>query len=208
MPSCTFIGQQATLSIQEVPFGTSSAGPTTVQAGSVEFNGFPTDIRFSVDVEGTSVRMFNTSYSDIEFAIPTTVTISVSGSQTITGINSVTINGVTDFMPQDVSFTSNSVTLDVTGSGWNAETSVVVELQLNCSTDTDNDGIPDTCDIDQNPGAVDFDRDGIVDSSACDTQIGPPTNREQCKSGGWSRFNSPRTFRNQGDCIQFVNTGR
>ncbi|MEJ7624323.1 MAG: hypothetical protein WKF34_10065 [Pyrinomonadaceae bacterium] len=34
--------------------------------------------------------------------------------------------------------------------------------------------------------------------------IGPPTNAAQCKNGGWQRFNTPRTFRNQGDCIQFV----
>jgi len=39
-------------------------------------------------------------------------------------------------------------------------------------------------------------------------QIGPPTTQEQCKDDGWRRFNFPRTFRNQGDCIQFVNTGR
>ncbi len=39
-------------------------------------------------------------------------------------------------------------------------------------------------------------------------QIGPPTNKDQCKNGGWQRFNFPRTFKNQGDCIQFVNTGK
>lgn len=35
-----------------------------------------------------------------------------------------------------------------------------------------------------------------------------PTNADQCRNGGWSRFESPRRFKNQGDCIQFVNTGR
>jgi hypothetical protein len=39
-------------------------------------------------------------------------------------------------------------------------------------------------------------------------QIGPPTNKDQCKNGGWQTFNTPRTFKNQGDCIQFVNTGK
>jgi hypothetical protein len=38
--------------------------------------------------------------------------------------------------------------------------------------------------------------------------IGPPTDKDQCKDGGWLTFNFPRTFRNQGDCIQFVNTGK
>ena len=39
-------------------------------------------------------------------------------------------------------------------------------------------------------------------------KIGPPTDKEQCKNGGWQRFNYPRTFKNEGDCIQFVNTGK
>jgi CSLREA domain-containing protein len=73
--------------------------------------------------------------------------------------------------------------------------------------DDDNDNVPDSCDVDQNPGAVDFDRDGIVDSSQCDTRIGPPVDKEQCKNGGWVRFNSP-TFRNQGDCVSFVVSNR
>lgn len=35
-----------------------------------------------------------------------------------------------------------------------------------------------------------------------------PTNKDQCKSGGWKTFISPRTFKNQGDCIHYVNTGQ
>ena len=35
-----------------------------------------------------------------------------------------------------------------------------------------------------------------------------PTDKDQCKNGGWQTFDSPRAFRNQGDCIQFVNTGK
>jgi hypothetical protein len=34
-----------------------------------------------------------------------------------------------------------------------------------------------------------------------------PMNVEQCKNGGWMTFTMPRTFNNQGDCIQF-NTGK
>jgi len=34
------------------------------------------------------------------------------------------------------------------------------------------------------------------------------TNKEQCKNDGWMRFDFPRTFKNQGDCIQFINTGK
>jgi hypothetical protein len=34
-----------------------------------------------------------------------------------------------------------------------------------------------------------------------------PTSKEQCKNGGWQQYTSP-AFKNQGDCIQFVNTGK
>jgi hypothetical protein len=34
-----------------------------------------------------------------------------------------------------------------------------------------------------------------------------PTDKTQCKSGGW-RTNFAFAFKNQGDCIQFVNTGK
>lgn len=34
-----------------------------------------------------------------------------------------------------------------------------------------------------------------------------PTSADQCKDGGWQTFDSP-AFKNQGDCIQFVNTGK
>ena len=36
--------------------------------------------------------------------------------------------------------------------------------------------------------------------------VGPPTNKDQCKTGGWKIFTVPRKFKNQGDCVSFVNT--
>jgi hypothetical protein len=35
--------------------------------------------------------------------------------------------------------------------------------------------------------------------------IGPPTNKDQCKKGGWALFNNP-VFKNQGDCVSYVSS--
>jgi hypothetical protein len=70
------------------------------------------------------------------------------------------------------------------------------------------------------PGTGDkiTDPDGVVNFSPFLTSktgtpcapppIGPPTTANQCKNDGWKTFNAPRTFKNQGDCIQYVNTGK
>jgi parallel beta-helix repeat protein len=54
----------------------------------------------------------------------------------------------------------------------------------------------------------DADNDGILDPCDTSVSVGPPTNKDQCKNGGWQTFNTPRKFKNQGDCIQFVNNGK
>jgi len=42
------------------------------------------------------------------------------------------------------------------------------------------------------------------------TGLLPPTNKDQCKNGGWQSLSRTdfTTFKNQGDCIQYVNTGK
>lgn len=75
--------------------------------------------------------------------------------------------------------------------------------------DGDGDGVVDAvdnCPMTPNSDQADSDGDGIGDT--CDTPSGAPTNKEQCKNGGWMNFTTPRKFKNQGDCIQFVNTGK
>lgn len=46
-------------------------------------------------------------------------------------------------------------------------------------------------------GPVDDDGDGIPDTA-------PPTDKDDCKKQGWESFNNP-TFRNQGQCVKWVN---
>ena len=38
--------------------------------------------------------------------------------------------------------------------------------------------------------------------------VGPPIDADECKKGGWEQFDFPREFRNQGDCVKFVKTGK
>ena len=69
--------------------------------------------------------------------------------------------------------------------------------------DADQDGVGDACDNCElpNPAQNDFDGDGIGDE--CD----PPKSKNQCKNGAWQKFVKPRQFKNQGDCMQYFNTG-
>lgn len=45
-------------------------------------------------------------------------------------------------------------------------------------------------------------------SCAAVPQIGPPTNKDQCKNDGWKNFNTPRKFKNQGDCVSYTVNGK
>lgn len=41
---------------------------------------------------------------------------------------------------------------------------------------------------------------------ACDSHYGSLTSKDQCKNDSLMRFDVLRRFKNQGDCIQYINT--
>jgi hypothetical protein len=49
---------------------------------------------------------------------------------------------------------------------------------------------------------------GFQPAIQVDAPIGPPTNKDQCKDDGWKAFDTPRKFKNQGDCVSFVANGK
>ena len=74
-----------------------------------------------------------------------------------------------------------------------------------CDADDDSDGVPDqtdNCRFSPNPDQADFDLDGVGDT--CDPLTGPPQNKDQCRNGGWSRFDFPQTFTSENDCKKFL----
>ncbi len=63
--------------------------------------------------------------------------------------------------------------------------------------DTSTNTVSATIAVEANPVGV-----------AITPEIGSPKNKSQCKKGGWKLFTIPRKFKNQGDCVSFVNTGK
>jgi hypothetical protein len=72
----------------------------------------------------------------------------------------------------------------------------------NCvDPDDDNDGV-----LDGNDACPGTPAGTVVNSAGCPV----PTNADQCKNDGWKtlRRANNTTFKNQGDCIQYFNTGK
>jgi quercetin dioxygenase-like cupin family protein len=49
---------------------------------------------------------------------------------------------------------------------------------------------------------------GVAFSQNVPQACGRPLVVDECKGNGWFEFTYPRTFSNQGDCVQFVTTGK
>jgi len=113
-------------------------------------------------------------------------------------------DGVPD-AADNCALTPNAVQSDADGDGLGDACDNCPATANAEQVDADGDGVGDACDncaSTPNPAQADWDQDGVGD--ACD----PPADRPQCKKYRWQNFTFPRVFRNQGDCIRYVNTGK
>ena len=108
--------------------------------------------------------------------------------------------------PHTATFTENDMALpvEITLRATSQVHGILITAQCRVFDD-DGDGVPnhtDNCPFVANPDQADFDLDGYGD--ACDASTGPPVDRGQCHNNRWRRFDTPRTFRNQGECISYL----
>jgi hypothetical protein len=69
-------------------------------------------------------------------------------------------------------------------------------------------GNADALTIGVNGNDTTYDFEGVNPTTATATPVfgGTPVDADQCKDGGWRQFSNP-SFRNQGDCVSFVQHG-
>ena len=80
--------------------------------------------------------------------------------------------------------------------------------------DSDNDGDGDVCDLDDDNDNV-ADADDLCPNTPANTVVNVsgcpvPTDKDACKNGGWQTLygTGGTPFKNQGQCIQYANTGK
>ncbi|HSP97153.1 MAG TPA: hypothetical protein VL049_07905 [Candidatus Dormibacteraeota bacterium] len=87
----------------------------------------------------------------------------------------------------------------------------------NVCTDDSCDPASGACVYTPAPGRVCNDGDVCTATDVCDgvgdcvgTDFLCPTNKDECKKGGWRLLIKPtgQAFKNQGDCVSYVNTGK
>ena len=193
---------------------------------------------YTMQSDGTSVARLTTSHgidqiTDWRFIASTSTgqNVSVQPANNITlSFENVTTPGVTTAtplnqsppLPFNFSLTGSSVTYDITTSAvftGNITLTFVVpnvpdalacsQLRIlhyvNNNWDPSGNSTPSynsadqTCTLTQTVSSL---------SPFVVAQSNPPANAEQCRSGKWQQFDVPRKFKNQGNCVQFVMTGR
>jgi hypothetical protein len=143
-------------------------------------------------------------------------TLATSGGYNVIG----TSNGITWTTTDQLGVTAAQLQLGpLADNGGPTETmslacgSVAIDKGINASASANDQrgpGFARTFDDPNNPNAVGGDG---TDAGAFEVQgecPNPPANENQCKNNGWLTVSRPdgTTFKNQGDCIQYVNTGK
>lgn len=213
---------------------TSSPGfPTTPGAFDTSYN-FLTDVFVTKLNPAGSALVYSSFLGGADFDCAFGIAVDGSGSAYLTGITFVAAEPEDPNFPTTPdAFRTTADPIDAFFTKVNPSGSVMVYSTFLGGTDFDSGsgiavdgsgsaymtGFTVASNFPTTPGAFDTSYNGDGDAYVTKfgeapptptpiPQIGPPANKDQCKNGGWQQFNTPRTFKNQGDCIQFVNSGQ
>lgn len=123
--------------------------------------------------------------------------------------NNIAGNTIAGLEVDTVSYSGGAGSLNAERNWWGSSTGPTIASNSGGSGDTiiDPDGVVDYTPFRTAP-VPDVDNDGILDPCDSFVAVGPPTNKDQCKNDGWKSFNTPRTFKNQGDCVSYMSNGK
>jgi len=199
-------GSNLTFSNNEFAANRRAIGVFAITASTISGNNIhnstgadTADIRFFGGVSGVSITCNSlTSGAGIGIRINDGCPGCPNSSITINN-NNVSGYPVAGLQVDALSYSGGPGSLDATNNWWGGSTGPTIVT---------NPGGTGTAIVDPD-GVVDYTPFRTSPSSCAPVlSIGPPTNKDQCKNDGWKNFNTPRTFKNQGDCIQYVNTGK
>ena len=143
-------------------------------------------------------------------------TLTPSGGYNVIG----TSNGITWTPTDQLGVTAAQLQLGPLGNnGGPTETmalacgSVAIDKGINVSASANDQRGPGFARTFDDPNTTNAAGGDGTDAGAFEVQAAcanPPANKDQCKNNGWQTVSRPdgTPFKNQGDCIQFVNTGK
>ena len=147
--ACTLSGNRISLLSVGAISGTAVA---TIQNGNVEFAPAPGNPNISVDIEDSTIRIFNNSASVFTFNVATTYSVIFEAGSPVEITGAASQFNVISGTPV-VSRNAQSVSITLTGTTWQPGDSILVGLKTTCA--------PCSLDADGS-GTIDALTDGIV----------------------------------------------
>ena len=140
-----------------------------------------------VDLASNGLGVFSNGFYDCRYSyVPTTG---------VAGWNTFTV------LPGATPTSKGGQALCASTIGANAGNILVFRLNGGDTSASDN-GLVGAYDlVNVNTTTYDYTNDADGDGTP---DTAPPTNKDQCKNGGWQTFNNP-SFRNQGQCVSYTN---